>query len=102
MTQFVSGSLRLSCDPRVGREQRVTLMLNEIGAAPGALSHAYTFASPAAHGMAPGVLDANAITIPFVRVVAGTYVVRLQIDGAESVLEQDGAGLFATPRVVLP
>jgi hypothetical protein len=101
-TQFVSGGLRLSCAPRIGRDQRVTLVLNEINVAPGARANAYTFASPGGHGLATGVLDAVSITIPFTRVVAGSYVVRLQVDGAESVLGVDGSGAFATPRVVLP
>ena len=37
----------------------------------------------------------------FARVVAGTYLVRVQVDGAESVLAQSGTGVFEAPRVAL-
>jgi hypothetical protein len=100
VVQLRAGRMRVGCDPRIGREQRVTLILNEINVAPGAVTHAYTFAAPASNGLAPGVLDTAAVEIPFTRVVAGTYVVRVQIDGAESVLAQDASGAFVSPRVV--
>jgi hypothetical protein len=101
LVQLRAGSLRLKFDPRVGRNQKVTLLLNEINVAPGAVTHAYTFGAPSSNGLAPGVDDTDTIDIPFTRVVAGTYLVRVQVDGAESVLAQDGAGLFNEPRVVL-
>ena len=102
VVQLRAGSLRVKFDPRVGRNQKVTLMLNEINVAPGAVTHAYTFGAPSSNGLAVGVDETDAIDIPFTRVVAGTYLVRVQVDGAESVLAQDGAGLFSEPRVVFP
>ena len=102
VVQLRAGSLRVKFDPRVGRTQKVTMMLNEIGVAPGARTHAYTFAAPTSNGLAADVDDTDTIEIPFGRVVAGTYLVRVQVDGAESVLAQDGSGLFNKPRVVFP
>ena len=102
VVQFRAGALRVTFDPRVGRDQRVTLLLNEINVAPGSPTHAYTFNAPANNGLAVGVPDTAAIEISFSRVVAGTYLVRVQVDGAESVLGQDAGGLFVEPRVVLP
>jgi hypothetical protein len=98
---FRAGSLRLKFDPRVGRNQKVTLLLNETNVAPNAITHAYTFSAPSSNGLAPGVDDTDTVEIPFTRVVAGTYLVRVQIDGAESILTQDGTGLFVEPRVAL-
>jgi hypothetical protein len=102
VVQFRAGALRITFDPRVGRDQRVTLLLNEINVPPGSATHAYTFNAPANNGLATGVPDTASIEIPFSRVVAGTYLVRVQVDGAESVLGQDAGGLFVEPRVVLP
>jgi hypothetical protein len=96
-----AGSLRLTFDPRVGRDQKVTLILNETNVAPNAVTHAYTFPSPSSNGLAVGIDDTDSIEVPFSRVVAGTYLVRVQVDGAESVLTQDGSGLFVEPRVAL-
>ena len=97
-TPMRAGRLRLAFDPHVGRGQKVTLLLNEfnVGA-----PHAYTFPAPAANGLPDGVADTENVEISFAHVVAGTYLVRARVDGAESVLAQDGSGLFATPRVAL-
>lgn len=100
-TAMRAGALRLAFDPRVGRGQSVTLLLNEFNAAPGTRPHAYTFSAPAGNGLPDGVLDTAAVEVPFAHVVAGTYLVRARVDGAESALAQDGSGLFATPRVAL-
>ena len=102
VVQLRAGALRIAFDPRVGRDQRVTLLLNEINVPPGSATHAYTFNAPASNGLAIGIPDTGDIQIPFSRVVAGTYLVRVQVDGAESVLRQDASGLFVEPRVVLP
>ena len=102
IVQLRAGALRIAFDPRVGRDQRVTLLLNEINVPPGSATHAYTFNVPASNGLAIGIPDTGDIQIPFSRVVAGTYLVRVQVDGAESVLRQDASGLFVEPRVVLP
>jgi hypothetical protein len=97
-----AGVLTLALDPAVGRAQRVVLVLNELNAAPGTRPHAYSFQAPAQNGLPDGTLDSLTVAIPFARVVAGTYVVRVQVDGAESVPAQDGAGVFHAPRVALP
>ena len=101
VVEFRAGSLRVKFDPRVGRNQKVTLILNETNVAPNAVTHSYTFTAPSSNGLALGVDDTDTIEIPFRRVVAGTYLVRVQVDGAESVLTQDGTGLFVEPRVAL-
>jgi len=102
LVQLRAGALRVVLNPRVSRDQRVTLLLNELNVVPPAVTHAYSFKAPASNGLAPGVADTDTIEIPFSRVVAGTYLVRVQVDGAESTLVQDAGGLFNEPRVVLP
>ncbi len=101
VTQLRAGTLRIVCDPRIGRDQRVTLLLNEINVALGGITHAYSFGASASNGLAIGVPDSATVQFVFSRVVAGTYLVRVQVDGAESVLTQDVSGLFNAPRVVL-
>ena len=102
LVQLRAGALRVVFNPRVSRDQRVTLLLNELNVVPPTVTHAYSFKAPASNGLAPGVADTDTIEIPFSRVVAGTYLVRVQVDGAESTLVQDAGGLFNEPRVVLP
>jgi hypothetical protein len=100
--QLREGRLRLAFDPPVARSQRVLLLLNELNAAPGARPRAYTFSPPPGNGVPDGSEDVASVEIPFARVAAGTYLVRAQVDGAESVLSQSGAGVFESPRVELP
>ena len=97
--QLRAGTLRLAFDPNVGKEQRVSLFLNQLNAAPNVRPRAYTFRAPAGNGVPDGSDDIGAVEIPFERVVAGTYLVRAQVNGAESLLVPDGTGAFATPQV---
>jgi hypothetical protein len=95
-----AGMLKLVLEPRVTRDQRVTLLLNELHPPAGQPTHSYSFLAPGGNGVVDPDPDTATLRIPFKRVVAGTYLVRVQVDGAESVLGLD-AGAFATPRVAL-
>lgn len=46
--------------------------------------------------------DADPLHFPIASVGAGTYRVRVQVDGAESLLETDDEGRYIRPRVTLP
>lgn len=100
--QLRAGELRVKFDPKVGKEQRVTLLLNELNAVAGARPNAYSFRAPAGNGIAGSGTETGTIRIPFQHVVAGTYLVRVQVNGAESLVAPDGTGLLTTPHVVLP
>jgi hypothetical protein len=85
--------ITLDIDPAVGKAQRVLLLLNEIkDKAP----EAYTFMAE------PRNTDVNALTIPISGVKAGDYFVRLQIDGAESLLDLNPASPEFGPKVTIP
>jgi hypothetical protein len=86
--------------PDVGRGQRVVLLLNEYQAPDGRPARAYSFVAPAPAATAPPV-SATAV-IPVRGVAAGTYLVRAQVDGAQSVLGVGPDGRYGTPRVVIP
>lgn len=96
-----AGALRVRLEPNAGRNQRVTLLLNEFNAPAGNVPHAYSFSAPAGNGVVDPAPDTASVTIPFRRVLAGKYLVRVQVDGAESVPGQDAAGLFSKPVVDL-
>ncbi len=99
--QFRAGRLRIAFDPRVGREQRVSLLLNQLNPPPNTKPHDYTFEAPSANGVPDGDDDTATIEFPFRRVVAGSYLVRVRVNGAESVLTLGGGGTFDQPRVAL-
>ncbi len=96
--------------PAIGKEQRVVLMLNEVNpnpgqplSPPGRLPRAYSFQSPSrgSSDTTPTPDTSDSITIPIKNVVPGTYLVRLQVDGAESLLDTNSDGRYVAPQVTI-
>lgn len=99
------GVVRVTVSPPVATGQRVTLLLNEqlvVGspAAPRA-PRAYSFLAPP-RGAGSPPLPSDTIEVPIDDVAAGTYLVRVVVDGAESPLETNAAGAYSGPVVVVP
>ena len=86
--------------PPVGRTQRVMLSLNEHHPPQDRLGRSYSFPAPQPPHGAP--LTADRIIVPVTAVDAGTYLVRIQVDGAQSVLRPGSDGRFDAPRVAIP
>ncbi len=94
-----SADVTVTVDPKIRQGQRVILLLNE---ASDTLPAAYTFSA--------GPLDAddNSVTIHISDVKAADYLVRMQVDGAESMLEVDEDPASSTfnhyigPKVTIP
>jgi hypothetical protein len=106
-----SADMNLTVTPAIGDAQRVVLLLNEINPpvtsppGPAAIAQSYSFNAPSRIPQSPpaGPPGASAtITIPISGVKAGTYLVRIQVDGAESPLGSDAAGQYNAPQVTIP
>jgi hypothetical protein len=99
----------LSVKPAVGAEQHVVLLLNElIPQADPPITRAplsYSFRAPFGYQLSPPLsppeLTEN-ISVPVSGVQAGTYLVRVQVDGAESTLGTNADGQFNAPQVTIP
>lgn len=98
---LVAGAVDVDVRPPVAARQRVRLLLNEKNAAAGALPHAYSFAAPDGNGVVPPATETTTVRIPITGVAGGSYLLRLQVDGAESPLTVDAAGRFDQPEVLL-
>jgi len=83
-----SGTLTVTVDPAVGRRQRVVAQLNQLDPPAGEGPASYSFADES-RDIEGAPDETDALTIPFTGVVAGTYLVRVQVDGAESPLDRD-------------
>jgi hypothetical protein len=94
-----SADVTVTVDPSIGVRQRVILVLNEIT---DQTPQAYTFLAE------PPDADVPSITITISGVKAADYLVRVQIDGAESLLEVDDDpdspthNQFIGPKVTIP
>ena len=83
----VSGkALTLQIEPYVRKTQKVTLLLNEFDAA--GTPHAYSIKAPDNNGITlDGVTATASITFSLSGVEPGDYLLRVQVDGAESPLQ---------------
>ena len=103
----ISGQVRVRFKPQVEKSQRVRLMLNEFNAPPTRPAHVYVFDAPLNKGITPPDVDTSRIRFHVADVAAGDYLVRVQVDGAESVLERDtdsthpSFNQFIGPRVTI-
>lgn len=94
-----SGTLRIQVTPYVGVKQRVTLVMNERSPDNPA---AYSFAAQ------PRRREEDWVTVAIREVKPGEYLLRLLVDGAESLLQVDSDSSSLTyeqyiaPRVTIP
>lgn len=88
-----SGNVQLTFDPKVSRAQRVTLLLSSVSQAA-----AFSIAPLPENGIPSGQTETAAITFSLAGVPAGSYLVRVQVDGAESALSMS-AGQFDGPAL---
>lgn len=107
---ITADAVPITFSPPVGRRQRVRLLLNAV---PGDPPAAFAFDAPDDNGLGPGEDETTEITFPIANVPAGDYLVRVSVDGAESVLtasdppdfdprDPDTAGPYDGPSVTIP
>ena len=94
--------VRVPVAPAVGRHQRVLLVLNEHHPPPPdqRAARAYVFTRGPRGLDAPATVDT--VTVVAAGVVPGEYLVRVQVEGAESVLTPGADGRLDQPRVTIP
>jgi len=86
-------ALQVTVDLTIGRNQRVVLALNGTGSTN---PPAHSFLAPARSA------DSATVTVAVPNVVAGQYFVRLQVDGAETLIDLDPGSATFGPTVTLP
>jgi hypothetical protein len=98
-----SGDLQVDLDIAVAANQTVLLMLNQLvpPGSPPASPAAYTFPAPPRISLEspPAVPPppTSQLTIPFSGVIAGDYLIRVQVDGAATPLKQGVDGRYNGP-----
>jgi hypothetical protein len=96
-----SGEITVQLSPEVGRTQRVTLLLNEKQPSDTRPLRSHTFEAPPRTQPTDPETSAS-VTIPVSGLSAGQYLVRVRVDGAESLLETDSTGQYDAPEVSIP
>jgi hypothetical protein len=96
--------------PNVGKTQRVQLVLNELNPPTTRPEHDYTFDAPEDNGITNSAQDdTDTIAFAIEAVVAGDYLVRVRVDGAESLPDVDNnknsptfGQYLGTPKITVP
>ncbi len=92
-----NADITLQVSPDIHPRQRVVLFLNEIDAGVGVDPASYSFV------FSPGIPNqVDSVTFKASGVKNGTYLVRIQVDGAESPLEADPNGAYDHPIISIP
>jgi hypothetical protein len=99
-----SGQLQIALDLAVGATQTILVVLNQLLPS-GGVPAAYSFAAPPriALDSPPSSPPSpnSVVTVAFAGVVAGDYLIRVQVDGAESPLTQGADGRLIGPKVTI-
>jgi hypothetical protein len=95
-TGLRSGEVTLDVEPAIRPGQRVILLLNQLLPRPmadDAVARSYRFQA--------GTIAAtkSTIDVPVVDVEVGTYLVRIEVDGAQSPVAMDAGGRYASPHL---
>jgi hypothetical protein len=89
--------VKVEVAPKVGRRQRVVLLLDELDPPADGPLHSYRFELPPRDEGAPD--ESSFATFATSGVEDGDYLVRVQVDGAESPLDLGAQGTFDGPTV---
>jgi hypothetical protein len=88
--------ITVKLNPEVGKQQRVVLLLNDLQPTSVPIK-AYSFNAE------KRTSDNDTIELQITLVMPGDYLVRVQVDGAESLLDVDAAtGQYIGPKVTVP
>ncbi len=97
--------ITLEIHPPVSPQQTLRILLNELAPPANRPARAFSFAGPIGNSIDVDAGETETDTVAFDHrgVLAGEYLVRVQVDGAESVLETDAmTGAFSEPTVTFP
>ena len=99
------GQLQIDLDIAVGPTQTVLVMLNQLTMSPPQSPAAYSFPVPPRVSLEspPAVTPAptTQLTVPFSGVTPGTYLIRVQVDAAQSPLIPGSGGGYVGPQVTI-
>jgi hypothetical protein len=95
-TEPRNATITVVADPPIGKDQRVVLLLDRTSG-----TEAYSFPAPSR------TLDTDPVEVKVERVRNGDYLVRVQVDGAESLLDVETSpgpdlGKFIGPTLTIP
>lgn len=99
-----ASNVTVKLSPKVSKPQRASLLLNEFNPPSNRAARSYSLDS-APHNQPADPDETDTLVFPISGVTAGDYLVRVQVDGADSPLEKDADPdnpVYIGPRVTIP
>lgn len=90
-------ALSVQLNPAVHKSQRVVLLLNQIQTT--GVPNAYSFEAPTGNGIVAPATETDTVTFKL-KALPGIYLVRVQVDGAESILSMTN-DVYDQPQVTI-
>jgi uncharacterized protein DUF4255 len=90
--------------PKVAKTQRASLVMNELNPPGNRAARSFSFTA-APHNKPADPAETDTLVFPISGVAAGDYLVRMQVDGADSALERDpddNNPSYIGPKVTIP
>lgn len=91
------GTLTLTMDPAIGRDQSLAVFLNALDGS----GRSVSVRAPVGNGVPVTTPETTSVNISLAEIVAGSYLLRVQVDAGESALAQAADGTFTGPQVVI-
>jgi hypothetical protein len=94
---LITGDITVtSFTPKIAKSQRVRILLNQFNAPANRAARAYVFDAPTDNGLGPADQETDKVVFTVKDVAAADYLVRVQVDGAETSLQRDTVSGSAT------
>lgn len=97
-----SANLLITIQPNVEAKQHLVLLINEFNPPSTRTAFAYRFEFSGTGPASPPASPPGSVTLPLTGIAPATYLVRVQVDGAESPLGVDAQNRFDSPTVTIP
>jgi hypothetical protein len=98
--------ITVKLNPLVTATQKLRILLNELAPPADRAALGFTFSAPVHNGInvdSGNITETDTVLFDYNGVPSGDFLVRVQVDGAESVLETDPVtGAFSGPKVAIP
>jgi len=88
-TGLITGNVTVNFAPKIAKSQRVRLLLNEFEPPATRAPRGYIFNAPRRNGIPDNQQETGSVEFVGSGVAAGDYLVRVQVDGAESALQRE-------------
>jgi hypothetical protein len=101
----LAAQIKVKLSPLVTPTQKLRVLLNELAPPVDQVPRAFSFSAPVNNGIdiEGGETETDTVAFDYHGVPAGDFLVRVQVDGAESVLQVDAVTkAFSKPKVSIP